>query len=278
MHENHIKRLIQRIFVFLVFFVLLWPFVWCLLVSLQSMAEVNSAFAQVLPRKLHPENFLRVLGNRAFLKGVLHSLLISLLSVAINVVISVPAGYALARIRTPLTKLFVRVMMMFVFVPVLLLTVPMRDMMNAWGLHNNYLMVALPMAALVMTTMTFWIFYSRFPQEMDDCAMILGLTPIQGFFRIYLPVSVRMIAYAAVIQFVTTWNCAFMPMFMYRRMDDIVTVQEAIKQFALNPSQIFLGMAAVLMACIPCWLLYIVRYRLRRAEVDGVSDPFRNSN
>lgn len=278
MHVSHFKPLFQRLFLGLIFLVVLGPFVWCGLISLQGMPEVNSAYALLLPRQFHLDNYISVLTNSSVAKGFINSLIISLISVALNLVISIPAGFALARLKMPLTRAFVKIMLMFVFVPILLLAVPVREMLVDLGLKNTYWMVALPMSALVMTTMTFWAFYSRFPDEMDDCSVLMGMTPIQGFFQIYLPVSGKMALYAAVMQFVTTWNCSFMPMFMYRGPGGLMTIQKSLLQFTLNPSRIFLGMVAVIVTCLPCWLLYLVRYKLSKDIDSSIADPFRNSN
>lgn len=278
MHANQIKAFVQRLIVVLTLIVVLGPFVWCLLISLQGTAEVNSAYALILPRHLHLDNFVSVLRNNSIIMGLKNSMIIALLSVAINLVVSIPAGFALARIKMPLTNIFLKVMMMFVFVPILLLALPVREMLRSWGLSGSYWMVALPMSVLVLTTMTFWQFYSRFPEEIDDCSVLMGMTPIHGFFRIYLPVSGKVMLYAAIMQFVTTWNCSFMPMFMYWGPHGLMTAQESLLQFALNPSRIFLGMVAVIVVCLPCWLLYLVRYKCCADATDTVADPFRNSN
>ena len=277
MHTGQLKLFMQRMFVVLIFAVVLGPFIWCGLISLQGAAEVNSAYALIVPRRLHLENYQTVLSNNGVLEGLHNSLMISLLSVTANLLISIPAGFALARVRTRLNNLFLKIMMMFVFVPILLLALPMRDMMDQWGLSDSYWMVALPMAAMVLTTLTFWQFYARFPEAMDDCATLMGMTPIYTFLRVYLPVSGKVVLYAAIMQFVTTWNCAFMPMFMYWGSNGKMGVQESLLQFALNPSRIFLGMAAVIVVCLPCWLLYIARYKLSGDIMrDTFADVFHN--
>lgn len=278
MHLRYVKPFFQRVFLVLIFMVVLGPFVWCALISLQGTPEVNSSYALLLPREFHLDNYLAVLTNSVVVQGFVNSLIISLLSVAVNLLISIPAGFALARVKMPLSNLFLKVMLMFIFVPVLLLVLPVRGMMAEWGLRDSHWAVALPLSALVLTTMTFWTFYSKFPDEMDDCSVLMGMTPIQGFTHIYLPVSGKIAMYAAVMQFVTTWNCAFMPMFMYRGPGGLVTIQEALLQFTISPSRIFLGMVAVIVVCMPCWLLYLVRYKLGRNVEGSIAEPFRNSN
>ena len=278
MYHHHMRMLFQRLFIIVVFLCIVSPFAWCLLISLQGWAEVNSNYAIVLPEALHVGNYMDILRNGRFASGLLNSLIISLISVVVNLIISVPAGFALARVKTPLTKFFFRMLLTFSFMPMILLAVPMRDMLRAMGLSNTHLMVALPMSALVITVMMFWQFYARFPKDMDDCATMMGLTPIGSFIHVYLPVSGRMMVYAAIMQFVTTWSCAFFPMFMYRGVRGMATVQYALLQFTLSPGRIYLGMAAAILACLPCWLLYVVRYRMKPPETDEIADPFRNSN
>lgn len=277
MQAAQFRRFVQRVLTVFAFLVVLGPFVWTLLLSVQGWAEVNSSYALLLPRRLHLENYINVLTNSTVLKGLANSFVIALLSTVFNLLISVPAGFAMARVKTPLTRAFLRIMLMFVFVPLLLLMLPVRQMLSAWGLQNTYLMTALPMSALVMTALIFWTFYARFPEEIDDCAALMGMTPIHSFWRIYLPVSGRVALYAGIVQFITTWNCGFIPIFMYRGPGEIVTIQKALLQFTLNPGRIFLGMVAVLVCCLPCWLLTIVRHRIEIVHVP-VADPFRNSN
>lgn len=278
MPSKPLRSFFLRIFLVLTLLMVLFPFIWCVLISVQGEPEVNSTYALLLPRSLQFKNYLTVLRNTQFVQGFVNSLIISLLSVALNLLLSVPAGFAMARIKTPLMQLCLRAMLLFVFVPVILLALPMYDMMSEWGLRGTRLMTALPMCALTMTTLTFHAFYSRFPSEMDDCAVLLGITPVRSFLTVYLPVSGRMIAYAAIVQFVTTWNCAFLPMFLYRGPEGLQTVQEALLQFALMPRSIFLGMAAVLLTCLPCWLLYVLRNAFGNHAHRMVADPFRNSN
>ena len=245
MHSNTLKTCLERLLIAIVFFVILGPFFWCLLLSLQGSREINSTFALLIPAQLHPENYRAVLLNSRWVSGFLNSLWISLASVAVNLLFSMPAGYALARVRFPMKGAIHQLLLMLIFLPPMLLVVPLRQMFAALHLQNTIWATALPLSAMVFSTLIFRQFYSRFPQEIDDCATLMGMGPIHRFWKIYAPVSGRTMLYTSMLHFISTWNCLFIPLFMYREPHSLVTVQEALLQFAMNPSRIYLGMAAV---------------------------------
>ena len=273
MTYSPLRSFFLRVFVVLILLMVLFPFVWCLIISLQRSAEVNSAYAILLPRSIQVKNYLTVLRNAQFFHGLLNSLVISLLSVGMNLLLCVPAGFALARVKTRFSALCLRAVLLFMFVPVALLAVPLQKMLSGMGLSGTHWMVALPLCVMSLTVLIFYAFYARFPSEMDDCATLLGIPPALAFWKVYLPVSGRAIAYAAIAQFITTWNCAFLPMFMYRGSWELKTVQSALLQYALMPRSIYLGMAAVIIACLPCWLLHVLRNRIGTYAFSHMTDP-----
>lgn len=275
MHSKTLKTCLERLLIAIVFFVILGPFFWCLLLSFQGSREINSTFALLIPAQLHPENYRAVLMNSRWVSGFLNSLWISLASVAVNLLFSMPAGYALARVQFPMKGAIHQLLLMLIFLPPMLLVVPLRQMFAALHLQNTIWATALPMSAMVFSTLIFRQFYSRFPQEIDDCATLMGMGPIHRFWKVYAPVSGRTMLYTSMLHFISTWNCLFIPLFMYREPNSLVTVQEALLQFAMNPSRIYLGMAAVVLTCLPCWLLFISQYRFKREVQRTMVDPFR---
>ncbi|MDO4355396.1 MAG: carbohydrate ABC transporter permease [Clostridia bacterium] len=276
MHSSTLKTYFERLLVVIVFIVVLGPIFWCVTLSLQGSREVNSAYALLIPSRLHLENYWTVLTNARWINGFASSLRISLLSTALNLILSAPVGFALARVRFPGQQFIRRLILTFLFVPVILLMVPIRQMFVSLGLQNTAWSTALPMAVSVFSPLIFCQFYSQFPQEIDDCAALSGLGPIRSFVRIYLPVSGKAILYTTTLQFISTWNCAFVPMFMHHGGSSSVTIQEALLQYAMNPSRIFLAMAAVFLACLPCWLLTVIEFRCKLQLRLDLTDPYHS--
>lgn len=274
LHSSTLKRFIERLFIAIVFFVVLGPFFWCVLLSFQGMREVNSAYVLLIPTQLHLENYRAVITNARWLAGFGHSLCISLASTALNLLLSAPMGFALARVKFPFKNFISHLLLMFIFMPTSLLAVPIRQMFESLGLLNTIWSTALPMSILVFSTLMFWRFYKQFPHEIDDCATLLGMGPLRSFTKIYLPVSNKVIMYTAMIQFLGTWNSAFIPMFMYDGADGLITVQESLLQFAMNPNRIYLAMVAVILTCLPCWILFISQFRIKKELRVNIIDPF----
>lgn len=276
MHSSTLKAYFERLLVAIVLIVVLGPIFWCIMLSVQGSREVNSAYALLIPSRLHLENYWSVLTNARWVAGFANSLCISLLSTGLNLLLSAPFGFALARVRFPGQQFIRRLTLGFLFVPMLLLMVPIRQLFVSLGLQNTPWSTALPMASSVFSLLIFCQFYSQFPQEIDDCAALMGLGPVRSFLRIYLPVSGKAILYTTTLQFINTWNCAFVPMFMHRGDSSSITLQEALLQYAMNPSRIYLAMAAVFLACLPCWLLSVIEFRCKLQLRLDITDPYRS--
>ena len=72
---------------------------------------------------------------------------------------------------------------------------------HPWGLIIPYAGLNLPLAVWLLTG-----YFERIPVELDEAAAIDGLTPLQTFVRIIVPLSLPAMTSALVLVFVFSWN------------------------------------------------------------------------
>lgn len=190
---------------------ILVPVYFLFMLSLMPKAEAYSWPLHLYPHSVSLENFrFFLLINPKIIPSILRSVEVALLTIVIALSIGGTAGYAFARFRfrgrnaLKLSVLFVR---MF---PAVALTIPMAVMFMRFGMYDTPFPIALALNYGVGNIgLTIWITASIFmgiSVEMEEQAMVLGLSRIGAFVHITLPLAAPGLAAAAIYTFIGAWN------------------------------------------------------------------------
>ena len=185
----------------------LFPILWMLLTSLKEQVD-----ALALPPKLFfvPTlvNYINALTTSGFGKYFLNSIIVVSLSLAVALLIGVPAAYTMTRYefrakrQISLWILSVRIAPPVAFlIPFYLLYQKLNILDTRGGLAIAYVAVNL--------TMVIWLmkgFFEDVPIEVEEAALAEGCTPFQVFWRITLPLALTGVAATAILVFVFVWN------------------------------------------------------------------------
>jgi multiple sugar transport system permease protein len=194
------------------------PIVW-LLAALTKSGEELTRSGPFTPGSIHELvrnwQLLQHFQSGAVTDWFVNSLYYSLAALVLTLLVSVPAGYALAtqrfRARRPLLILTLIVMLM----PSTSLVLPIFLEMNSVGLVGNPLSVILPWSFYPFGVyLTFIYFSTSLPSSLLAAARIDGCNEFQVFTRIALPLAKPVVALVAFFSFVQNWNNYFLPFVM----------------------------------------------------------------
>jgi multiple sugar transport system permease protein len=202
--------------VFVLFFLI--PIVWLLL------ATTKSAHGLVVANPFQPGSLGNAAANWRELFGfqdgavttwVGNSALYALGALAVTLVASIPAGYAMAltefRFRRALLVMTLIVMLM----PGTALVLPIFLELNLAGLIGSPLSVILPMAFFPFGVYLTYIYFSTaVPRDLLAAARLDGCTEYQVFRKVALPLAAPIVALVAFFSFVQSWNNFFLPFVM----------------------------------------------------------------
>lgn len=195
-------------YVFLILFSLMiaLPVLWTLRTSF-----VNEVDAYAMPPRLFPsftlDNYRELFGNDGFGEFLINSLIISLASTVLAVPIASLGGYAFARYKAG-GNILRFVVLATQMLPGVVLILPLFIVMSRLHLSDTYLGMTIAYLAFNLPFLI-WImtgFFASIPKDLDDAAAIDGLTPVQSFFRIILPIALPGIMATAVLSFIFSWN------------------------------------------------------------------------
>jgi multiple sugar transport system permease protein len=251
------------------------PFVWILLTSLKNPGDIISVPPKFVFKPTVSNYVALVLGNHRgnyasarpdFPLFFLNSVIVSTGAVALSVLASIPAAYALARFTFPLKGALGFIFMSFRFVPFLAFVIPLYLLYQRVGLYNTHIGLILAYQ-LITLPFTIWMlrsFFMEIPLEIQEAAQIDGCSWLGTLTRVILPLSMPGIAVTVILGFMFCWNAFNYPLMLAGRETFPVTVGAI--QF-ISYEQVLWGQmaAATIVSALPQLLLslavqkYIVR-------------------
>lgn len=198
------------------FFVL--PLIW-LLVAITKSGEALERRGPFTPGSWSDlvANWNELIGfqDHAVVGWLANSALYSLLALAITLAVSIPAGYALARIRFRGRRLLLVTTLVVMLMPNTALVLPVFLEMNQLQLVGKALSVVLPMSFYPFGVYLAYIYFSSsIPADLLEAARIDGCGEFQVFTRIALPLAAPIVALVGFFNFVQNWNNYFLPFVM----------------------------------------------------------------
>jgi multiple sugar transport system permease protein len=244
--------------VFVVFFLL--PPVYMLITSLKSSAEIADLNGNPwLVRRPTLENYWTLLTQGNYLLHFRNSVMVTLAVVAVSMVISVLAAFALSRMRFWGSSVLATGVFLTYLVPETLLFIPLFQIIGGMGLYNNLWAMVLVYPTLTVPFCT-WImigYFSSIPKELDEAALIDGANHFQMLWKIFIPVALPGILAATIFAFTVSWGQFLYPMaFLVSSEQMVLTtgiVSDLIRGDTFQWGQI---MAGALLAALPPLVVY----------------------
>ena len=190
----------------------LLPVLVMLTTSLKPEGEVLSRTWEWLPRTFTLENFARVIEHYPFWRWMLNSTIVTLGTVLLTLAVSLPAGYAFARLNFPGKDLLFGLSLLTIMIPHFAYIPQLYLMMSAMDMINTHIALMIPLATSAVSLFLVRQFISQIPQELDDAARIDGCSNWGVFFRVILPLTRPAIITSVIFTAIKSWNSLLWPL------------------------------------------------------------------
>ncbi|WP_405577536.1 carbohydrate ABC transporter permease [Streptomyces sp. NBC_01190] len=249
--------------------VMLFPVYWMINVSLTPQQDMRKSPPDLFP--LHPT----FTGYRAVLDDQLPylwvSLLIGLSTVALTLLLSAPAGYALAKLRPRGGGLVGMVLLIAQMIPGIVMAMGFYGIFLNLGIMNTWwgLVVADSTIAVPFGVMIFTAFMSGIPDELISAAKIDGATTWRTFTSVVVPVSRNAVVTVSLFSFLWAWS-DFVFANTLDSGGDMRPITLGIYKYIGNNNQEWNAiMATAVVASIPAAVLLVVAQRYVAAGVSA---------
>ena len=251
-----------KILVLTVFTVLLaFPFYWMVIATFKRNIDLyameNNPFIFNLPPTL--ENLRLLFFETDFVRWLGNTALVGVLVVIITLLLSLPAAYSLARLTGRWGERLGIAIFLTYLVPPTLLFIPLSRVVAVLGLQDTIwsLVLVYPSVTVPFSIWLLMGFFKSIPKELEDAAMVDGLTRFGAFVRMVVPISLSGILTVVIFTFtLVTQEFVYALTFISPESNQMVGV--GIPIFLVRGDVYFWGslMAACLTASLPIAFVY----------------------
>jgi multiple sugar transport system permease protein len=245
-----------------IFTVLLaFPFYWMLIATFKQNIDLYNTDNNPFLFNLKPTlDHLRLLFfETRYVRWLGNTALVGVLVVFITLVLALPAAYALARLTGRWGQRIGIGIFLTYLIPPTLLFIPLSRVVAELGLQDTIwsLVLVYPSFTVPFSIWLLMGFFKSIPTELEDAAMVDGLTHFQAFYKLVVPISISGILTVVIFTFtLVTQEFVYALTFISPESQQMVGV--GIPIFLVRGDVYFWGslMAACLITSLPIALLY----------------------
>ena len=216
-HTSPLERILRGIALTLVIVFFMFPLLWIFLMSFQT----NETILRIPPSFIFEptlSNYTALISGRLetaagtlelnFLRTLWNSVFLSVASVAVSLLLGVPAAYAFARHKFRGSEDIAFTLLSFRFAPPLLVLLPLTIYFQQIGLANTYFGL-IWVYQLICLPLILWIvrgYFEDISADVEYAYRIGGHSWFATFRKIALPLAGPGIAAAGLLAFIFAWN------------------------------------------------------------------------
>lgn len=248
---------------FAIFF--LTPPIYMLITSLKTSQEISAITNPWWVYNPTLENYRALLTSNQYLTFFVNSSIVTISVVTITMLISVPAAFALSRMRFWGSTVLGMGVFLTYLIPETLLFIPLFKMMAVFNeltgitLINRWwvLLILYPTLTVPFTTWIMIGYFASIPKELDEAALIDGASWTQTLMKIFIPVALPGLIAAMIFAFTVSWAQFLYPLAFTTSESQLVLpvgiITTLIKGDVFNWGQIMTG---ALLGAAPPLIIY----------------------
>ncbi|NOU92707.1 ABC transporter permease subunit [Paenibacillus sp. LMG 31456] len=269
--EDTKSKLGLSVIVLIFALLMLFPFVLMVLTSLKTMGDIMAPQFIFFPETWVWHNYVEAMSRGKWGTYFFNSVFVTVITVIVSLLLNSIAGYSFGRLNFRGRDVLFLISLIGLMIPPQVTMIPVflilkhiplaggNDLFGQGGLGwiNSYMGLIAPYVAGSFGVFLFRQFYLGFPKELDDAAKIDGLTRVQTFLYIYVPVSKPIFATLVALKATQSWNEYTWPLIVTNT-DEMKTVQLALTMFRDETQvQWNLLMSATTLIILPLLILFL---------------------
>jgi multiple sugar transport system permease protein len=248
--------------------VMAFPFVWQIIMSLSTNAEVQSVVPTFWPAELQWQNYADVFERMPFLSQLNTSVWLTVIRVLAQIVLCTMAGYAFARMRFSGRGILLGITLSILMVPSQVYLISQYQIIQNFGWLDTLVGILAPGLFSAFGTFLMRTAFLNMPLELEEAARLDGANPFEIFWKIMLPLARPSISVLAITTTLWSWNELLWPLVVSTYSETMPLSAGLATLVGDKNTDYPVMMAASLMAMAPVLILFVV---LQRRVIDGLA-------
>ena len=238
-----------------------FPFAWMLITTFKKTNDLlnPNSFPFGYPKGPTLENLRVLFEETLFVRWIGNTLFVGVIVVIITLLLAVPAGYALARLSGTFGEQLGIGIFLTYLVPPTILFIPLAKVVSTLHLQDNLwaLVLTYPSFTIPFCTWLMMGFFKAIPKDIEEAAMVDGMSRLGAFTRVILPMSVAGLLTVVIFTFTLTLQ-EFVYALTFVSSSDQKPITLGVTTDLVRGDVFFWGelMAGALIAAIPVAILY----------------------
>ncbi len=228
---DQVFKIINTTIVTILLLIVLYPLINVLSCSFSDPLEVGAGHVILLPKGLNILGYKRVFQDPSIMTGYANSLFYTVVGTVINLLVTVPAGYALSRSNLPGRGVIMGYFMFTMYFSGGM--IPSFLLVRNLGLYDTRAVLLILGAFSTYNCIICRTFFASIPKELEEAASIDGCAPIRCFIQIILPISQALLGVMVLYFAVGHWNSYFNAM-MYTYRDALKPLQVILRRILVE--------------------------------------------
>ncbi len=254
------SALLWYLILLLIASVTIFPFIWVLLTSIKGMDDpIYTIPLQLIPRHPTFANYVRVFNQLPIASFFLNSVLVSVVTVILNLIFTSLAAYPFAKMNFPGREFIFYLLLATFIVPPQLTYVPSFVLaVNFFHYYDTILALICPSLATVFNIFLLRQAFKTVPNDLIDAGRIDGASELRIWWSILLPIVRPSLATVAIITFVNQWNDFFWPSLMLHTPEHMTLQVGLVALQGMFSSDTRGTAAGVVMVVVPILMLFVI--------------------
>ncbi|MBC1483376.1 carbohydrate ABC transporter permease [Listeria sp. FSL L7-1485] len=252
-------------------FFMILPFIWMVLSSLKTDAEILKIPPTIWPETFTLDNFTKLFTEMDFAVYLKNTLIIVFFSF-FGLFLNAMAGYGFAKFKFKGKNKLFYLVLATMMIPGQVTMIPVYLLLNAAGLTNTMTGIVLPGLVGAFGIFLFRQFMSTISDDLLEAARLDGASEFYIFWRIIIPISRPVLAVQGILTFIAGWNSFLWPLIIAND-EKFYTLSVGLQllkgQYGSNYA---LQMAGATFMVIPIILIFMTfqKYILKGFNVSGM--------
>jgi len=253
--------------------IMIMPLALTILASLKTTLEAAALPPTYVPHELSFDSYVKLWNYQAgLLTYVTNSGITACLTIVFCLLLTIPAGYALARFPVPGKEVIFVILLLALIIPYQALLTPIFFMFIQLKLTNSLVGLAIVHTAIQLP-FSVYIMRNAFesvPGELDEAATVDGCSSWQSLLFVYIPSIRPAIVTVSLFAFITSWNEFLGALVMMSRGSSFtlpIVLAAARTETSLGGTDWGLLQAGITISIVPCVLFYLL---LQKYYVSGL--------
>jgi multiple sugar transport system permease protein len=188
--------------------ILLFPFFVMISTMIRPSTEVYLNPQVWIPKEFRFYNFIDVWSQYTLITYFTSSIIIALGAMLLNILLCIPAGYAIARLRFPGKRFAMYFFLTIEMFSPVIVVISLFRLFSIFRLRDTY--IGLIIIDTVFTlAFSVWLlsgYFKTIPKEIEEAAFIDGCTRVSTIWRIMIPIAAPGLVTTMIYTFIYSWN------------------------------------------------------------------------